>query len=140
MKYTSPIRDHICFCQETQSIAAHQTHPQFSTHRVIDCRDGIGLANHVLSIRTLCEGVMYQKLCTPNSTRAVFDCRDGIGLANHVLSCTPARCTVRRSTLCTVYQKMCICSPCVDVYNEMCLAHCGAVLMCFQSFEKIAFD
>ena len=27
VKYTSPARDHICFCQETQSIAAHQTHP-----------------------------------------------------------------------------------------------------------------
>ena len=71
VKYTSPVRDHICFCQETQSIAAHQTHTQscqFSTHRVIDCRDGIGLANHVLSMYVRCA----KEWCITNCARAVY--------------------------------------------------------------------
>ena len=76
VKYTctSPVRDHICFCQETQSIAAHQTHPQFSTRRFIDCRDGIGHANHVLSMyaRALCAKEWCIRNCAPPIQHAPY--------------------------------------------------------------------
>ena len=122
VKYTSPVRDHICFCQETQSIAAHQTHTQSCQFSTVSLIAAMGS-----DLQTMCFQCTYavRRSDVSQTVHApyIIDCRDGIGLGSHVLSmyvsCAIAKEWCIRNCAHAVIHGHTTQLRCVAVYYEM---------------------